>query len=42
MFGLKAFDIELIQNTLCQYKEVEEVIIYGSRAMENEKPGSET
>lgn len=41
MFGLREGDIDLIRKTLCQYPEIEEGIIYGSRAMGNFKLGSD-
>ena len=41
MFGLKAKDIEQIFCVFKRYPEIEEVILYGSRAMGNFKPGSD-
>lgn len=41
MFGLKSSDIDLIVKTLRRYPEVEEAMIFGSRAMGNYKPGSD-
>lgn len=41
MFGLKDSDIELILAVLRRYPDVEEAVIYGSRAMGNYKPGSD-
>lgn len=41
MFGLTQSDIDYIQQVLHQYAEVEKVVIYGSRAMGNYKPGSD-
>lgn len=41
MFGLKASDIDQIIEVLRRYPDVEEVILYGSRAMGNYKPGSD-
>lgn len=41
MFGLKSTDLDLIFKILRQHPEVDEAIIYGSRAMGNFKPGSD-
>jgi predicted nucleotidyltransferase len=41
MFGLTPKDIDLIIKTLQRYPDVEEVVVYGSRAMGNYKPGSD-
>ncbi len=41
MFGLTASDLALITATLQKHLDVEEAIIYGSRAMGNYKPGSD-
>jgi len=41
MFGLKDSDIEWILRVLKYYPDVEEAIIFGSRAMGNYKPGSD-
>ena len=41
MFGLRPTDIEAIISVLRRYPEVEEAIIFGSRAMGNFKPGSD-
>lgn len=41
MFGLKTSDMDLILEVLRRYPDVEEAIIYGSRAMGNYKPGSD-
>lgn len=41
MFGLKPSEIDSIIATLRSHPEVEEAIIYGSRAMGNFKPGSD-
>lgn len=41
MFGLSSSDIESITKTLRSHPEVEEAIIFGSRAMGNDKPGSD-
>ena len=40
-FGLKESDIELIQTVLSNYKEVDKVLIYGSRAKGTFKPASD-
>ncbi len=40
-FGLKENIIEQINNILSEFPQVESVIIYGSRAKENYKPGSD-
>ena len=40
-FGLKESDIELIQSVLSNYKEVDKVLIYGSRAKGTFKPASD-
>lgn len=41
MFGLKEDYISKINNTFAYFPEVEEVIIYGSRAKGNNKNGSD-
>lgn len=41
MFGLNFSDIETIQKVLYSYPQVEEALIFGSRAMGNYKPGSD-
>ena len=41
MFGLKPSDIDLIVATIQRHFDVEEAIVYGSRAMGNYKPGSD-
>lgn len=40
-FGLTEKDCELIQNVFEKYPEIEKVEVFGSRAMGNEKPGSD-
>jgi predicted nucleotidyltransferase len=40
-YGLKAETIKSIQNVFSTFPEVEEVILYGSRAKGNYKPGSD-
>jgi len=40
-FGLKEKDIHAINSVFNQYPEIIEVIIYGSRAKGNYKPGSD-
>lgn len=40
-FGLTEKDHKLIQNIFEKYPEIEKVEIFGSRAMGNEKPGSD-
>jgi predicted nucleotidyltransferase len=40
-FGLSNDIIEKIKNVFLQFEQVEEVIIYGSRAKGNFKPGSD-
>jgi type I restriction enzyme S subunit len=40
-FGLGAENIRKIQAVLAQYVEIEKVMIYGSRAKGNYKPGSD-
>lgn len=40
-FGLKNEILEKIKNICCEFTEIEEVIIYGSRAKGNYKPGSD-
>ncbi|MFZ4544260.1 MAG: nucleotidyltransferase domain-containing protein [Saprospiraceae bacterium] len=40
-YGLKSSTLQGIQNTLLQFSQIEEVILYGSRAMGNFKPGSD-
>lgn len=41
MFGITPKSFELILKTISEYKEIERAAIYGSRAMENFKPGSD-
>lgn len=41
MFGLKQQYIDLIHTVLAQYSEIDQVIVYGSRAKGNYKPGSD-
>ena len=41
MFGLKSSDIEAIIGVLRRYPDVQEALIFGSRAMGNFKPGSD-
>jgi len=40
-FGLSKKDQEIILKTLGRFTEVEEVILFGSRALGNYKPGSD-
>ncbi len=40
-FGLKEDIIEKIQNIFCAFPEVDEAVLYGSRAKEDCKPGSD-
>jgi predicted nucleotidyltransferase len=40
-FGLKQTTIQKIQNVLSTFPQVEEAIVYGSRAKGNYKPGSD-
>ena len=39
-FGLEQRDIDNIQNALVQFPEIEQALIFGSRAKGNSKPGS--
>ncbi len=41
MFGLKSSDIKAIVEVLQRYPDVEEALVFGSRAMGNYKPGSD-
>lgn len=41
MFGLKKQDIALILGVLQKHADIQEAILYGSRAMGNFKPGSD-
>lgn len=41
IFGLSEKTIHLIQEVFAQFPNVEQVIIYGSRAKGNNKPGSD-
>ena len=41
MFGLRSKDIELLIEVLRRYPDVEEAVVFGSRAMGNYKPGSD-
>ena len=40
-FGLAATDIEKIVRVFCRYKDLDEVVLYGSRAKGNYRPGSD-
>ncbi|MCK5564628.1 MAG: nucleotidyltransferase domain-containing protein [Planctomycetes bacterium] len=40
-FGLKQRDIDNIQNALIQFPEIEQALVFGSRAKGNSKPGSD-
>lgn len=40
-FGLKDYILDKIRNVFSKYKQVEKVLIYGSRAKGNYKPGSD-
>ncbi len=40
-FGITTKSYTLIQNTFSKFPEIEKVLIYGSRAMGNFKPGSD-
>ncbi len=41
MFGLEQKDIDLIRDTFKMFPEIEEVIIYGSRASGDYRSGSD-
>ena len=41
MFGLKEKHIDAINKCFAQYAAIEQVYVYGSRAMGNYKPGSD-
>ena len=41
MFGLTSKDIDLIIKVLRSHSDVEEAVLFGSRAMGNYKPGSD-
>lgn len=41
MFGLKQNHIDLINNSFAKYPQIERVLIYGSRAKGNFRPGSD-
>ena len=41
MFGLSETDCRYIKNALSHYPEIEQAIIFGSRAKGNYKPGSD-
>lgn len=41
MFGLKDSDLESILEVLKRYPDVEEALVFGSRAIGNYKPGSD-
>jgi predicted nucleotidyltransferase len=41
MFGLRSSDIDLIVEILRRHPDIEEAIIFGSRAIGNYKPGSD-
>ncbi len=40
-YGLKRKTVKKINTTFAKYKEVEEAVLYGSRAKGNYKPGSD-
>ena len=40
-FGLTVFDIEKLVSVFNKYNQIEKVIVYGSRAKGNYKPGSD-
>ena len=40
-FGLKPSDIEKLKSVFKKYDQIEKVIVYGSRAKANFKPGSD-
>ena len=40
-FGLTEKDIELIRSAIEAHPEIDEVVLFGSRAMENHKSGSD-
>lgn len=40
-FGLQDFDLKIICEVLRRYPDIEEALIFGSRAMGNYKPGSD-
>jgi predicted nucleotidyltransferase len=40
-FGLSGSTVQQIQQVLADYPSIEQVILYGSRAMGREKPGSD-
>ncbi|NFG61201.1 MULTISPECIES: nucleotidyltransferase domain-containing protein [unclassified Clostridium] len=40
-FGLKEFDLKYIIEKISNFQEIEEAIIFGSRAKGNYKPGSD-
>ena len=41
MFGLNARDLDLIIETLRRHPDIEDALVFGSRAMGNYKPGSD-
>jgi predicted nucleotidyltransferase len=41
MYGLRNSDIEKLHSVFAQFPEVEEVMLYGSRAKGNYRPGSD-
>ena len=41
MFGLTVSDLQFITDVIRKYPEVEQALIFGSRAMGNFKPGSD-
>jgi len=41
MFGLKQRDLDFLQDTFRQFPEIEQVVIFGSRAKGNSKSGSD-
>lgn len=41
MYGLKESDLNYIVNVLRQHPEIEQAILFGSRAKATEKPGSD-
>lgn len=40
-FGLKELDLEYIAKRISEFSEIEKVVIFGSRAKGNYKPGSD-
>ena len=41
MFGLKKGELEYICSILSEYTEIDQAVVFGSRAMGNFKPGSD-